>query len=154
MVKEVECGAGSEKIMTIASIGLDMLGTLADRFRQEMGLEFDRIWEKCVSELEGFAREMFRDLRLDRGSLDLNVTILKSRYRDMEGPKDEDMLIRAFLVIVEKVKALAQVYLGEKPVRDALQAVVERLFMLEKYQQEPMIIQAMITGLREERDQT
>ncbi|MEW6670000.1 MAG: hypothetical protein AB1512_32720 [Thermodesulfobacteriota bacterium] len=153
MDKEVEIGASVDRIATIAGTGLDMLGTLADRFRQEMGREFDRLWGRCLSELEGFAREMFSDLRLDRESLDLNVTILKSRYGELQSPKDEDMLILAFLAIVEKVKALTQVYLGEKPVRDALQAAVERLSLLEKYQQGPEVVQAMIAGLRKECDQ-
>jgi hypothetical protein len=149
MGKEVEVGSGGDRIVTIAGIGLDMLGTLADRFRQEMGLEFDRIWDRCLSELDGFSREIFCDLRLERESLDLNVTVLKSRYRDLEGAKDEDMLIRAFLALAEKVRALTQVYLGEKPARDALRAVVERLTLLEKYQQDPAVIQAMIAGLCE-----
>jgi hypothetical protein len=147
MVEQAESSAGDDRIVTIAGIGLDMLGTVADRFGQEMGREFDRLWGKCLSELEGFAREMFSDLHLDRESLDLNVTVLKSRYRDLEGPKDEDMLVRAFLTLVEKVTALTQVYLGEKPVRDALQAVVERLSLLEKYQKDPSVVQAMIERL-------
>jgi hypothetical protein len=147
MTQEKTSGHKGPQIETIVRIGLDTMLILANRFHQEMGEEFDRVWTRCLSELEGFNREVFSDLHLDSENLDLNVTILKSRYRERAGTKNEDMMIEGFLEIMSKVTTSVRNYLGEGPVREAAQEAVEKLSILEKYQPDSTITQTLIAGL-------
>lgn len=148
MSREEISAAEMPAVEMIAHIGLDVLNLLSERFRQEMGRQFERIWEQCISETQGFDREIFHDIRPDRDNLDMNITIIKSRYKQIDGPKDEKMLLEGFLEVTHRVSISAKSYLGEAPVNDAVQKAIEMLSMIEKYQRDAVITEAFVSRLR------
>jgi len=148
MSREEICTAEMPAVEMIAHIGLDVLNLLGERFGQEMGRQFERIWEQCISETQGFDWEIFHEIRPDRDNLDMNITIIKSRYRQIGGAKDEKMLLEGFLEVIHRVSTSAKSYLGEGPVNDALQQAGEMLSMIGKYQRDPVITEAFVSRLR------
>jgi hypothetical protein len=133
----------------IAHIGLDVLNLLTEGFRQKMGRQFERIWEQCLSETHGFDWEIFHDIRPDADNVDMNITIIKSRYKQIEGAKDEKMLLEGFLDVTKRVCTAVKSYLGEGAVNDTVQKAVEMLSMIGKYQRDPVITEAFVSGLRD-----
>lgn len=133
----------------IIQIGLDVLNIMADRFRKEMGREFDNLWKDCLSELEGFPRELFLDISPDKENLDMNIYIMKSRYDGLEGDKDETVIIDAFLELIGKMITSVKKYLGEVLVKEAVQEALRILFMVDKYQQDMVVVEYFIKGLKD-----
>jgi len=122
-------------IQTIIQISLDVLDILTDRFRQEMGRQFDIVWKDCLKGMKGFSREIFHDIHPDKENLDMNTYIIKSRYDGFEGEKDEEILIDAFNTFIGELIASIKKYLGEGIVKNAVQDAIRVLSMVEKYKQ-------------------
>jgi hypothetical protein len=146
-----EKGAATEEldVRMVIRIGFDVLNILADRFRKEMGRQFDEAWEDSLSELKGFAKVLFEDVRAGRESREINITVVNTRYQAMEGEKDGTMILDAFTEIIDRMIASTRRYLGEGPVRDALQEAVRLLSVVKKYQPDRVITETFLRRIQE-----
>jgi hypothetical protein len=116
---------------------LDLLQVLTARFKLEMGRQFDRMWEDCLDGLGNVAAQLFQGVNPDKESLDLNVHVVKSRYKGLEKEEDAGLLLDAFAELVRLVTDSAQKYLGKGIVDEAVGEGIKILALVEKYQQDP-----------------
>ena len=149
MVQEQKSDTAKVDIQTIIQIGFDVLNILADRFRREMGQEFDNIWDDCLNGLEGFTRELFNDIGPDKENQGMNIYIIKGRYDDFEGEKDPTIVLHAFAGLIANMITSIEKYLGEGLVEGAVQEAVKVLSMVGKYQKGMTIAEYFIDRLRE-----
>ncbi|MBN2122932.1 MAG: hypothetical protein JW821_01445 [Deltaproteobacteria bacterium] len=129
-------------------IGFDVLNLLAERFRQEMGRRFDEVWKEALSHLDGFAGELFVDIAPYRENADLNITILRTRYEDREGDKDEGMVLDAFTELIGEVIPPVRKHLGERLVEEAIEEAAGILAIIGKYQKDMVIAERLKQRLR------
>ena len=100
-------------------------------------------------ELEGSARQLFNDISPDKENLDMNTYIIKSRYNNLEGDKNQIIIIDAFIELIEKLITLIKKYLGEGLVKKAVQEAIRVLKMVDKYQEDMAIVEYFIERLQE-----
>ena len=130
-------------------IGFDVLNLLAERFRREMGLRFDEVWKEALSQLDGFAGELFVDIAPYGENADLNITIVRTRYEDREGDKDEGMVLDAFIELIGKILPPVRKHLGERLVQEALKEATEILAIIGKYQKDLVIAERLKERIQE-----
>lgn len=124
-------------IQIVTRMGFDVLSLLTERIRQETGRQFDMVWKECISELKAPALGLFNDIRPDKENMEINNTILRSRFQNMPVGKDEIMVLDAFAELVQKILERTKRILGEAFVDKALKEAKDLLTMVGKYQQDP-----------------
>ena len=124
-------------------IGFDVLNLLADRFRREMGRRFDTVWDEALSRLDGFAGGLFGGIAPYSENADLNITMLRTRYEEWEGDKDEMMVLEAFVEVVRKIIPPVKRHLGDRFVRETLEEAAGILTMIGKYQKDTLIAERL-----------
>ena len=134
-------------IQSIIQIGFDALHLLIDRFRREMGRQFDTVLKDCLDGLEEFPRELFRDISLDKEHQDMNIYIIKARYDDFEGEKDSTKVLDAFIELITEITTVIKTVLGKGLVEEAVQEAIKVLSMVEKYQQDMPAVEYLIERL-------
>ena len=120
-------------VKTIIHQGLDLLNTLSDHLRKDIGVRFDEVWRDCQDHMKGLAKALLFELKPDKENLEMNAYVIQTRYEAFEGNKDEMALIYSFDDFIGLLLRSLEEYLGRGPVNEAIEDAIGVMSMIKKY---------------------